>query len=142
MPTLSSAYDLMMGLGKPQLRAKFEVANPSRCRYIIGETKIWGALLAQGHPTFSSGCDFMMGLANSSCVLKLKSLASAVAEIIKWKPKFRGAPLAQRHTHFFFYLDLMMGLCKPQLHAKFEVAGSIYCGNIRKSVFKRQIRFF
>jgi len=33
-----------------------------------------------------------------------------------------------------------MGLGKPQLHAKFEVAGFIYYGNIRESVFKRQIR--
>jgi len=35
----------------------------------------------------------------------------------------------------------MMGLGKPELHAKFEVAGFIYYGNIRESVFKRQIRF-
>jgi len=34
----------------------------------------------------------------------------------------------------------MMGLGKPQLHAKFKVVGFIYYGNIRKSVFKRQIR--
>ena len=34
-----------------------------------------------------------------------------------------------------------MGLGKPQLHAKFEVAGFSYYGNIRDSVFKRQIRF-
>jgi len=36
----------------------------------------------------------------------------------------------------------MMGLSKPQLLAKFEVSGFIYYGNIRKFVFKRQIRFF
>ena len=35
----------------------------------------------------------------------------------------------------------MMGLGKPQQHAKFEVAGFIHYGNIRESVFKRQIRF-
>jgi len=34
-----------------------------------------------------------------------------------------------------------MGLGKPQLHAKFEVAGFIYYGNIKESVFKQQIRF-
>jgi len=34
-----------------------------------------------------------------------------------------------------------MGLSKPQLHAKFEVAGFTYYGNIRESVFKRQINF-
>jgi len=37
--------------------------------------------------------------------------------------------------------DFMMGLGKPQLHAKFEVAGFIYYANIRESVFKRQIHF-
>ena len=36
-PTLSSACDFMMGLGKPLQHAKFEVASPSRCRNIIGE---------------------------------------------------------------------------------------------------------
>jgi len=35
----------------------------------------------------------------------------------------------------------MMGLGKPQLHAEFEVAVFIYYGNIKESVFKRQIRF-
>ena len=30
-----------------------------------------------------------------------------------------------------------MGLGKPELSAKFEVAGFIYYGNIRKSVFKQ-----
>jgi len=35
----------------------------------------------------------------------------------------------------------MVGLGKPQLHAKFEVAGFIYNGIIREFVSKRQIRF-
>ena len=35
----------------------------------------------------------------------------------------------------------MMGLGKLQLYDKFEVAGFICYGNIRKFVFKRQIRF-
>ena len=34
-----------------------------------------------------------------------------------------------------------MGLGKPQLRAKFEVAGFIYYENIWETVFKRQIRF-
>jgi len=34
-----------------------------------------------------------------------------------------------------------MRVNKPQLRAKFEVAGFIYYGNIREFVFKRQIRF-
>jgi len=52
----------MMGLGKPELRAKFEVASPIRCRNIIGNPKFWGTPLAQGHHHFSFWCDFMMGL--------------------------------------------------------------------------------
>jgi len=36
----------------------------------------------------------------------------------------------------------MMGLGKPQLLAKFEVAGFVYYGNIREFVFIRHIRFF
>jgi len=35
----------------------------------------------------------------------------------------------------------MMGFGKPQLLAKFEVAGFIYYGNIREAVYERQIRF-
>ena len=34
-----------------------------------------------------------------------------------------------------------MGLGKLQLHARVEVAGLIYYGNIREFVFERQIRF-
>jgi len=33
----------------------------------------------------------------------------------------------------------MIGLGKPQLHAKFEVIGFIYYGNMTEFVFKRQI---
>jgi len=36
--------DFMVDLGKPQLRAKFEVASPSCCRNIIGETQNFGEL--------------------------------------------------------------------------------------------------
>jgi len=35
----------------------------------------------------------------------------------------------------------MVGLGKPQLRAKIEGAGFICYGNIRESVYKRQIRF-
>jgi len=44
MPTLSSACDFIMGLGKPQLLAKFEVARFSRCRNIKGEAPNFGEL--------------------------------------------------------------------------------------------------
>jgi len=34
-----------------------------------------------------------------------------------------------------------MGFNKPHLHAKFEVTGFIYYGNIKEFVYKQQIRF-
>jgi len=38
----SSGCDFMMGLGKPQLHSKFEIASFSRCRNIKGNPKILG----------------------------------------------------------------------------------------------------
>ena len=52
----------MMGLGKPKLCKKFEVASFSRCVNIEGDPKFLRAPLAQDHAHFSSACDFMMGL--------------------------------------------------------------------------------
>jgi len=75
-------------------------------------------------------------LANPSFVPNLKSLASAVAEILKGNRKILGSSPDQAHAHFSSAWDFMMGLGKPQLHAKFEVAGFMYYGNIREFVFK------
>jgi len=69
----------MVGLGKPQLHAKFEVASFSHYRNIIGEPqnfralasavaeilknpKFWGTPLAQGHTHFFSWKNLIMGL--------------------------------------------------------------------------------
>jgi len=71
----------------------------------------------------------------------LKLLAQPLHKYYRGTPNVWGAPLAQGHTHFFFWSDLMMGLGKLQLHAKFEVAGFNYYGNIREFVFKRRICF-
>jgi len=43
-PTFSSGCDFMMGLGKPKLCTKFEVASFSRCRIIKGEVTNFGEL--------------------------------------------------------------------------------------------------
>jgi len=40
-----------------------------------------------------------------------------------------------------FIIHYVVGLGKPQLHAKFEVAGFFCYENITESVFKRQIHF-
>ena len=50
-----------MGIGKPKLYTKFEVASPSCCRNINGQPPNFGDSLAQGTPTFF-WCDLMMGL--------------------------------------------------------------------------------
>jgi len=48
----------MLRLGKPQLRAKFEVASPSRFRNIIGEPEILGSFPSpRQHPLFLVGFD-------------------------------------------------------------------------------------
>ena len=52
-----------MGLGKPKLHTKFEVASFSRYRNIKGGPQNFGgAPLAQSHAHFSSVCNFIMGL--------------------------------------------------------------------------------
>jgi len=139
---LSSACDFIMGFGKPQLRGKFEAASPSRCRNIIGKPKILGSSPSQ-RPfiLFLLGAILWIALANSSCVPNLKSLASAVEEILMGKRQISESSPSPGPHPLFFQWDLMMGLDKPQLHAKFEVDGFIYYGNIREFVFKRQIRF-
>jgi len=62
--TLSFSFgcDFMMGLGKPKLCTKLEVASFSRCRNIRGNPKFWGAPLAQRHTHFSFGWAFIIGL--------------------------------------------------------------------------------
>jgi len=88
------------------------------------------------HPLFPLGAILWWALVNSSCLPNLKSLASAVAEILKGATKFWGVSQAQGRAHFYSAWDFMMGLGKPQRLAKFEVAGFIYYGYIRKFVFK------
>jgi len=80
-------------------------------------------------------------LANPSRAPNLKTLAPAVAKYYR-KPKILGSFPSPRPLHFFFWWDLMMGFGELQLHAKFEVAGIIYYGNIREFVLKGHIRFF
>jgi len=69
----------MVGLGEPQLHAKFEVASFSRCTTIKENPKNLGSSYSTGQRLFfSSAWDFMMGLGKPKCVPNLKSLASAV----------------------------------------------------------------
>ena len=55
---------------------------------------------------------------------------------------YMGASLTQGDArHFYSGCGFMVGLSKPQRRAKFDVAGFIYYGNMKESIFKRQIRF-
>jgi len=54
----------MVGLGQPQLPARFEVANLSRCTIFLkkGTQKILGAPIAQGHVHSFFGVGFYDGI--------------------------------------------------------------------------------
>jgi len=133
------AYDFTMGLGKPQPPAKFVVANPSYYRNIIGEPKIFRSSPSpRPPPLFPLGVIVWWAFANPSCVPNLKSLASAVVEILKGKPRISVAP-QHRATPTFLLVGFDDG--PWQTEAARQVAGFTCYGNIRKSVFKRQIRF-
>jgi len=83
----------MVGLGKPKLCTKFEVASFSHCVNIEGKPPNVGELRwPKVTPTFSSGCDFMMGLgklklykkfevASFSCCRNIKGKAPNIGEL-------------------------------------------------------------
>jgi len=75
-------------------------------------------------------------LVDSSGLPNLKSLTSAVAEILKENPNILGAAVAEANIKVSSWRDFVVGLDKPQLHAKFEVTGFFYYGNIRQFFFK------
>jgi len=80
--------------GKPQLRAKLEVASFSRCKNILGELQISGS--SQGHAHFPSGCDFIMGFGKPKLRIKFE-----VAEILKSNPQRLGSyPSPGPHPFF------------------------------------------
>ena len=100
--TFSSVWDFMMGFGKPQPRANFEVASFSRCRKIIGNPKILGSCHSpRPHPLFLMGEILLWSLANTTCVPNLKSLASAVAEILQGSPNTVGCSPSPRPRPLF-----------------------------------------
>jgi len=62
--------------------------------------------------------------------LTLRELHSRCRNI-KGEPHILGSFLAQGHAHFFLWVWFYDEPFKPQLRAKFEVAGIIYYGDIR-----------
>ena len=85
MPTLSSAYDFMMSLGKPKLCTKFEVAIFIHCVNIEGDPKFWGTPRAM--PTLSSACDFMMSLGKPQLRAKFKVASPSHCRNITREPQ-------------------------------------------------------
>ena len=91
-------------MGKPQLRANFEVANFSRCRNITEEPQILWSFPAQGYAHFF----VWVGLYDETWLTP----AAFIFEIatfrhcsnITTEPQILGSFLAQSHVHFFFCL--------------------------------------
>jgi len=79
----SSGCGFMVGLGKPKLCTKFEVASFSHCANIERNLQILGNTPSAGpRLPFLLRVVLSWALANSRCVPNLKSLAPAVAEIL------------------------------------------------------------
>ena len=90
----SSGCGFLVGLGKPKLCTKFEVASFSHCVNIEGNHQILGSTPSAGPCLpFLLRVVLSWALANSRCVPNLKSLSSAVAEILKGICKYLGASL-------------------------------------------------
>jgi len=69
-----------------------------------------------------------------SWALNYPRMYCIIAEILKENLQVLGSIPSPGLHPLFFWWDGMTGLGKPQLLAKFEVAGFIYCGNIREFV--------
>jgi len=101
MSTLSSACYFIMGLGKPQLHAKFEVASPSRCRNIIGEPQHFQELPSLRTPSlFSLGVILWWALVNPSTKYEVASFSSC-RNIKGEAPNFGEHPWPRATPTFF-----------------------------------------
>jgi len=92
----------MMGLGKPKLFTKFEVAKFSRCKNIKGEAPQFpGAPLAQGHTHFFLLVGFDDGLWQTAAACQIWSrwlhlLRKYKVFVFKRQIRFLGNPLGVR----------------------------------------------
>jgi len=75
----------------------------------------------------------MMSLGKPQTHAKFEVATAAVAEILKGKPQISGSSPSSEPDPLIFPVEfdgLLVVPGKPPLHAKFEVAGFIYYGNI------------
>ena len=123
----------MVGLGKPKLCTKFEVASFSHRVNIKGNSQ-----LSRSTPSPGPCVPFILrvilswALPNTSCMPNVKTLAQPLQKYYRGTPKFWGAPLAQGMPTFSSGCDFMMGLGKLKPYTKFEVHRFSRCRNIKR----------
>jgi len=100
--TFSSGWDIVMGLGKPKLHTKFEVAIYSRCKNIKGEPQILGSSLSPGPLPFFYGQDIVMGLGKDHLPANLEVAIFSRCGNIKGEPQILGR--SSRHAHFLLWV--------------------------------------
>jgi len=76
----------MVGLGPPQLLAKFDVASFRRCTNIKGNPTIWGAPIEQSH-----WCGFMVSLGKPKLCTEFEVTSFSHCVNIEVKPQNFGA---------------------------------------------------
>ena len=118
----SSECGFLVGLGKPNLCTKFEVASFSHCVNIDGNPQNLGSTPSAGPCLpFLLRVVLSWALANSRCLPTLKSLAPAqnIGEL----------PQPKAMATFSSECNFMMGLGKLKLCTKFEIASFSRCRN-------------
>ena len=82
------------------------------------------------HQLFNQDGMLLWILANPDSMPFSKSLVSVIAEISKEKAKFWELCWPRATPNISYGCDFVMGRVQFHLHAKFEVAGLIYYGNM------------
>jgi len=122
----------MMGLGKPMLYTKFEVASFRHCVNIEGNPKFWRTPLDQGQAHPFSACDFMISLGKPQLSAKFEVDSPSRCRNIIEKPDILESYSSPRPPLLFSRgCDFMMGLVKPKPYIKFDVASFSRCRNIK-----------
>jgi len=118
-----------MGLDKPKLCTKFEVASFSHCVNIEGEPPNFGELFSPGScpPFFCVRFYDGPWQTLAACQVAIPSHCKNIIgelQILSSTPSPKPPPL-------FFWCDFMMGVGKPKLCSKLEVASFSRCRNIK-----------
>jgi len=122
----------MIGLGKPKLCTKLEVASFSHCVNIEGEPPNFGNSPAQGHAHPFFCVWFYDGPWQTPAARQIWSrLPQPLQKYYRGTRKILGSSPSQGHPIFFSGCDFMMGLGKPKPCTKFEIASFSQFRNIK-----------